>query len=330
MQWHCQRGISCRCKETEEENPNSFCPVLPGMANRILYDVCDIVECYLSPHFGHLTVKVVECPNLSQRPFYLGRSGICGDSTIANVGSLDYLLPCADPSRLYDIMDITKYTGHCQGMILGGGVGPFQCYNKPCEVSTEITFSTRGLQCNRSLIGFCSKECGSPASERASNTLISSLGQLFITEAMPGKVVEIVAHRRIGEPSIFDLIQASLYNKFSKQELPMALGCVFYLQNSGALANVLCELPQEPYHTFPCLKKYQASFNIDGPVIGVGTVLSHDPKKMGFSMASFHCWNASRLLTGHFENDVCPEKATYTVYLTPAKKLYRQDKPVHH
>ncbi|TRO81722.1 PTD012 family protein, partial [Glycocaulis profundi] len=79
----------------------------------------------------------------------------------------------------------------------------------------EITFSTRGLQCNRSLIGFCSKECGSPASERASNTLISSLGQLFITEAMPGKVIEIVAHRRIGGPSIFDLIQASLYDKFS-------------------------------------------------------------------------------------------------------------------
>lgn len=35
-----------------------------------------VVECYLSPHFGHLTAKVVECPNLSQRPFYLGRSGM--------------------------------------------------------------------------------------------------------------------------------------------------------------------------------------------------------------------------------------------------------------
>ena len=63
-------------------------------------------------------------------------------------------------------------------------------------------------------------------------------------------MVEIIAQRRVGGPSIFDLIQAGLYDKFAKQDLPMALGGVFYSQNSGAQANVLVIRLQNKYIIF--------------------------------------------------------------------------------
>ncbi|KAM7533763.1 hypothetical protein Aperf_G00000105302 [Anoplocephala perfoliata] len=207
------------------------------------------------------------------------------------MGSLEYLLPCADPSR----------------------------------VATEITYTTGGIQCNRSLVGFIDKEGKSPESERASNAYISTMGQFFITEAVPGKVIEIIAHSRHSCPSIFELIQSSLYNKYSSRDLPLGLGGVFYMQNSSAKN----EVPKEPYHTYPCARTYKTPFTIDGPIIGAGTIISHDPANMGYFMSSFYCWNSRRLLMGQFEQDCDPMNAVYRIYLSPATKIYREDKPVY-
>ncbi len=55
---------------------------------------------------------------------------------------------------MYDLVDIGRQGGLTQGMIVGGGIGPFTYYKKACEVSAHIVFSTRGLITNRSLVGF--------------------------------------------------------------------------------------------------------------------------------------------------------------------------------
>ncbi|VDD74558.1 unnamed protein product [Mesocestoides corti] len=258
----------------------------------------------MAPYFRHLTTKVVECPNLGAKPFYLGRAGISGDATLANVGSYDYLIPCADHGKMYNFVDVARYSGISFGMVLGGGIGPFQAYQKPCE-------------------------CEVPISERASNNFFSATGQFFITEATPGKVIELKAAGRVNCHNIFDLIQKALYNKYSKSSSPVALGGVFFLQNSAVEVNLLNDLPKEPYHTFPCFKEFQTTFKIEGPIIGTGTIVSHDPNNQDLVTQSFYCWDTEKQLTGHFENDICPDMANYTVYLYPARNILRLDKPYY-
>ncbi|VUZ39786.1 unnamed protein product [Hymenolepis diminuta] len=299
------------------------------MANRMLYEVRRAIECYLSPYFGLLTVKVIDCPNLCRKPFNFSRSGISGDSTIASLGSLDYLLPAADPKRLYDLMHTAQASRLVQGMIIGGGLGPFQTYNRPCEVAADITFTTRGLESNHSLVGFGDVESESSKFCRATNSYIASMGQFFVTEAKPGKVIQIEAKDRRGGQNIFDMIQRALYEEYNGEELPMGVGGVFCLQNSSAKVSLLNEVPSETYHTFPCVRKYKTSFSIEGPIIGAGTIVSHDPTTLGYMMKSFYCWNTARTLMGQFEEDDDPANACFQIYLTVATQIYRHDKPVY-
>nr|CDS30813.1 Ester hydrolase C11orf54 protein [Hymenolepis microstoma] len=226
-------------------------------------------------------------------------------------------------------MHTAQASRQVQGMIIGGGLGPFQTYNRPCEVAADITFTSRGLESNNSLVGFADKGEELPEFRSASNSYIATMGQFFVTEAKPGKVIQIEAKGRNGGQNIFDMIQGALYEKYRGEELPMGVGGVFFLNDSSAQVSLLNAIPGESYHTYPCVRSYKTPFSINGPIVGAGTIISHDPTSLGYMMKSFYCWNTARTLMGQFEYDNNPANAHFQIYLTVATQIYRHDRPVY-
>nr|VZI48208.1 unnamed protein product [Spirometra erinaceieuropaei] len=224
----------------------------------------------LEPFFGFVDAKVVECPNLTRKPFNLPRSGISGENSIACVGSHDYILP-----------SISCQKGSATNLI------------------------------------------------KATDTKFHSSAQLFVTEGNEGWVIEVIAKRRLCDGSIGKFLHEALQSRYGRGEEPMALGGVFLLENSGAKYHVFSELPHEPYHTFPELKSYLKYFEMKAPIIGMGTVLSHDPNDLGLHMHSFHIYNVERNVAGHLETDTDPEVASYRIFLHPVSHICRIDKPVY-
>lgn len=68
------------------------------------------------------------------------------------------------------------------------------------------------------------------------------MGQFFVTEAKPGKVIQIEAKDRCGGQNIFDMIQSALYEEYNCEELPMGVGGVFCMQNSSAKVSLLVSI----------------------------------------------------------------------------------------
>ncbi|VDN10313.1 unnamed protein product [Dibothriocephalus latus] len=151
----------------------------------------------------------------------------------------------------------------------------------------------------------------------------------YRTTGHPCEVIEVIAKRRLCEGSIGKFLHDALQPRYGGRELPMALGGVFLLEHSGAKYHVFSELPSEPYHTFPDLKDYLKYYEMKEPIIGMGTVISHDPEDLDLRMHSFHIYNVERNVAGHFETDTDPEAASYRIYLHPASHICRMDKPVY-
>ncbi|VDL94561.1 unnamed protein product [Schistocephalus solidus] len=175
----------------------------------------------------------------------------------------------------------------------------------------------------------------------------------YPTTGHPCEVIEVIAKRRLCEGSIGKFLHQALQSRYGRGDEPMALGGVFLLEGSGAKYHVLSELPNEPYHTFPDLKSYLKCFEMKAPIIGMGTVLSHDPVRLpfififlpsgrvplkegslkqndlGLHMHSFHIYNVERNVAGHLETDTDPEAASYRIFLHPASHICRMDKPVY-
>uniref|UniRef100_A0A0X3PY77 Ester hydrolase C11orf54 homolog n=1 Tax=Schistocephalus solidus TaxID=70667 RepID=A0A0X3PY77_SCHSO len=283
----------------------------------------------LQPLFGFVDAKVVECPNLTRKPFNLPRSGISGENTIACVGSHDYILPSISCRKQYDLMDVANACKVRAGEILGGGTGPYPTTGHPCEMVAELCYCNGSISCNRTLHAYSDKSGSAPNLIKATDTKFHSSAQLFVSEGNEGWVIEVIAKRRLCEGSIGKFLHQALQSRYGRGDEPMALGGVFLLEGSGAKYHVLSELPNEPYHTFPDLKSYLKCFEMKAPIIGMGTVLSHDPNDLGLHMHSFHIYNVERNVAGHLETDTDPEAASYRIFLHPASHICRMDKPVY-
>ncbi|KAA3674289.1 uncharacterized protein DEA37_0001659 [Paragonimus westermani] len=88
------------------------------------------------------------------------------------------------------------------------------------------------------------------------------------------------------------------------------------------------EFCAEPLDTPDKVKNWLKFFEMDAPVISVGTALSHDPQKWKVRLEHFHCFNLERSKCGHCHYDTDGPSASYTAYLVPGKRLLRVDAPV--
>lgn len=90
----------------------------------------------LVAHFRHVTVEVVDCPDLRQAPYHLAASGLSGSTTIVDIGGPPYLLPLVDRTKIYDLRQIAQLIqpNDTDILAIGAGAAYYPMLNSNCEV----------------------------------------------------------------------------------------------------------------------------------------------------------------------------------------------------
>ncbi|XP_024882165.1 uncharacterized protein LOC112461230 isoform X1 [Temnothorax curvispinosus] len=104
-----------------------------------------IVQNELSTDFEEATVEWVDCPDLTQHPFYLTApgerftvhlqyfpytdmqytfTGLCGDTAILDIGGVSNLFPCPKKEKIFKFENILQELNRTQydNFIIGGGL----------------------------------------------------------------------------------------------------------------------------------------------------------------------------------------------------------------
>ncbi|PIK44438.1 hypothetical protein BSL78_18715, partial [Apostichopus japonicus] len=81
--------------------------------------------------FKNVSVKTVECPDLTQKPFTLAAKGISGSPRLADVGGVPYLVPLAQRDKVYNFDTVASLVDLPGAFIIGAGAGRLCTIN--CE-----------------------------------------------------------------------------------------------------------------------------------------------------------------------------------------------------
>jgi hypothetical protein len=65
-----------------------------------LEEISGVLEKALNANFSSVSVSVVECPDLSEKPWSLAAPGLCGRARIADVGGVPNLIPLVERDKI--------------------------------------------------------------------------------------------------------------------------------------------------------------------------------------------------------------------------------------
>ncbi|GFY66203.1 ester hydrolase C11orf54 homolog [Trichonephila inaurata madagascariensis] len=184
-----------------------------------LEEVATVLHEGLSGAFSHVDVQVVDCPDLRKKPYMLSSEGLCGNPRIADVGGVEYLMPLAKKDKVYDFKDITKKIGMPNAFIIGAGAGPRPHIGINCEMMANLKLG-EGESINTH-IAKLDKDGACELVHLKDNTQFCLLGNIFISEGKPGKVLKVVAKNRKGSENFVTTMRLALAKKFEK---PVGLG----------------------------------------------------------------------------------------------------------
>ncbi|VDD75496.1 unnamed protein product, partial [Mesocestoides corti] len=255
----------------------------------------------IKDHFKSVNVRIVPCPDLKASPFRLLCSGLSGQNIVCDVGGMSYLLPVPDKTKM----------------------------------AANVRFEDSKISSNSTLHGVYDESTRSPQVLAATDNNFALLAHLLATEGLPGDVIEVDASGRLKEGAPYVFLREALTSAYGKLDKPVALGGVFMLTGSKGRFHVLFieaavpllqpDFPDHPVDSPSRVAEFLKFFEMEPPVMGMGTLVSHDPFGIDLKLDHFHCYNEKRDLAGHFYWDTEPQTAHYKFYLTVAKSLLRID-----
>ncbi|TPP59028.1 Ester hydrolase C11orf54 [Fasciola gigantica] len=242
-----------------------------------LDDIAYALQSHLKDCFSQARCCVVDCPDLTKPNFGLTKPGLGGSETLCDFGSFDYLLPTPDKNKRYDLLDAFKHTNVNSGCIFGAAAGPHFISGVASELTVNLSCEKDKASENSSLCGSFDCKHQGPLATLSKNTNFAMLGQMFLCEGTQGKVLELVCSSRT-RPGKFDaMLREALTSAFGGRDLPVGLGGVIVQETGKCSFHVLPEFSSEKLDTPDKVKQWLKFFEMDAPVISVGTVISHDP-----------------------------------------------------
>ncbi|GIY52462.1 ester hydrolase C11orf54 homolog [Caerostris darwini] len=190
-----------------------------------LEEIATVLRDGLSETFFYVEVDIVDCPDLREKPYMLSSPGLCGSPCIADVGGVEYLIPLAQKEKVYDFKNIAKSIGMGNASIIGAGAGHRPHIGINCEMMANLklgedeNINTHIAKLNKDG-GDCELVC------LKDNTQFCLLGNLFICEGKPGRVLKVVAENRKGSNNFVTSMRQALGKMFEK---PVGMGGVFVI-----------------------------------------------------------------------------------------------------
>ncbi|XP_059614336.1 ester hydrolase C11orf54 homolog [Phlebotomus argentipes] len=288
----------------------------------------EVLSSGLKKNFEQVSVDFVECPDLSQEPFNLASSGLCGSPTILEYGGAPFLLPLVQRDKLYDLDEICQKVSRArnisQYLVVGAGAGPFPLLGTNCEGVFNLKRNADGTIVSKSHVALVNAklEC-----ERrnipASDTRSALLGNVYLSEGKRGKILRIHCKNRTGPNNFITQIRETLANHFVEKDI--GLGGAFLLKSGKAHQHVMQDFSKTPINTEEQLNSWLKFYDMSAPLVAVGTLVTGE-MDMDLRLQHFHSFSSSHW-AGHYHYDTTPEAAEYEAYFGIGERIFRIDKP---
>lgn len=160
------------------------------------------------------------------------------------------------------------------------------------------------------------------------------LGDLFVSEGKPGKVLRIEVQNRkiIDNNDINDEEKASfttIIRKILQESYPnqlISLGGVFLIEQGEAILHIMPDFSDVPLNTEQEVNDWLRFFPMKSPLRCLTTMHSVVDGYRNLRSEHTHCFSDHNQ-GGHYHNDIDPKRIKYLAYLNTAKIIYRIDKP---
>eukprot|EP01126_Amoeba_proteus_P028269 TRINITY_DN2790_c0_g1_i2.p1 TRINITY_DN2790_c0_g1~~TRINITY_DN2790_c0_g1_i2.p1 ORF type:complete len:185 (-),score=25.57 TRINITY_DN2790_c0_g1_i2:149-703(-) len=151
----------------------------------------------------------------------------------------------------------------------------------------------------------------------------SSLGNIFISEGKPGKVLKIVASRRKAEDNFVTAIRKALEGFYNKDRKQVGLGGCVQISNGKIKSHIM---PSFPPKDSPGDGSWLRYFETPVPVTCLSVLVSADLYGDDLRLEHSHFWSNDGSTGGHYHNDVTPDTILYEAFYAPAQTLWRIDR----
>lgn len=260
-----------------------------------LEELAEVLQKGLKDNFAHVQVSVVDCPDLTKEPFTFPVKGICGQTRIAEVGGVPYLLPLVNKKKFMPIVQTASE--HHQPVN-----GSYFARANPAD-------------------GKCLLE---KYSQKYPDFGCALLANLFASEGQPGKVIEVRAKKRTGEHNFVSCMRQTLEKHYGDK--PVGMGGTFLVQTGKVKAHIMpAEFSSCSLNSDEAVNQWLNFYEMKAPLVCLPVFVSKDP---GLDLRLEHTHFFSHHGEGgHYHYDTTPDTVEYLGYFSPAQFLYRIDQP---
>lgn len=263
----------------------------------------------------------------------MASSGLGGDQTIVEFGGPPYLLPLVDRSKVYDLVSLIKNIEGYETkkfFTCGAGAGPWPMFDQNCEGIINLSVDSDGSLTNETHVArvLPSADNSKPTElvkVPSKETRSALLGNLFLSEGNPGKVLKVTANKRIGQENFISAMRLTLTEHFSDDKV-VGLGGVFVMKEGKAKQHVMSQFSSTPLHTEEDLNNWLTFHEHSAPLIAVGTFVTSEAD-MDLRLQHFHSFSKHNQ-GGHYHYDTTPDTVEYEGYFNVGSRIVRIDKPV--
>ncbi|XP_023947505.2 ester hydrolase C11orf54 homolog isoform X2 [Bicyclus anynana] len=296
-----------------------------------LEEIVDVLRKRLPATFEHVEVSAEECPDLTQDPFNLTAPGLTGDAKLVELGGPPYLLPLVQRDKVYDLVALLRHLRREPALLVGAGAGPWPYVGVNCEGIVNL-FVERGRVAQGTRVVTVQPEDAPKGSagylQRVlppHETRSALLGNYLLSEGKPGKVIKVVAKKRIGQSNFITAIREALKEHYGDKVV--GAGGAFVLRAGRVKHHVMPDFSATPLRTDAHVDAWLHYFDMRAPIVHVGTLVTGD---LGLDLRVQHFHGFSEHGDGgHYHYDTTPQEAHYEGYFTLAASVVRVDQPAH-
>ncbi|KAL4704518.1 hypothetical protein ACJJTC_007637 [Scirpophaga incertulas] len=294
-----------------------------------LEEIVDVLAKGLKTTFETVDVSVVDCPDLTQPPYYLTSPGLCGNETLVELGGIPYLVPTVQRDKLYDLRALLQARGRERALLAGAGAGPWPFTGVSAEAIVNL--SVDGSEVRQGTRVVTVHPPGAPKGRSGylqrtlppEETRAALLGNYLLSDGAPGQVLQVVAKKRIGESNFITAIRETIKNHYGDKVV--GLGGVFVLHEGTAKFHVMPDFSATPLCSDADVDGWLHYFEMRAPLVCLGTLVTGD-LGLDLRVQHFHGYSAHGD-GGHYHGDTAPARAHYAALLVPARAVLRVDRP---
>ncbi|MEE6518600.1 hypothetical protein FKM82_029702 [Ascaphus truei] len=246
-----------------------------------LEELSEVLKSGLQKNYAEVRVSVVDCPDLTHKPFGFPVKGLCGKPRIADVGGVPYLVPTARLDKIYNINTVAKKIELPGAYFLGAGAASHRSMGLNAELIFSVQAeSTTTPAVNGNYVAHINPADGGclleKYSDKYSDCDFGLLSNVYASEGKPGKVLEVNVKKRTGEDNFVSCMKKTLLEHYGDRSVGM--GGTFILQEGKAKLHIMPpEFSACPLNTDEDVNRWLKFFEMRAPLICQSVFVSHDP-----------------------------------------------------